>query len=64
MERLREYMLDRGLTQAQLAALLEVSQPTVSDWINGVIKPSAKRLVEISKKTGLSVDELLKSCAH
>lgn len=64
MERLREYMEERGLTQGELAKLLDVSQPTVSDWINGHMAPSASRLLKISKKTGLSVDELLKGKPH
>jgi transcriptional regulator with XRE-family HTH domain len=57
-------MAEQGLTQAQLASRLGVSQPTVSDWLNGIIKPTAKRLLKISKKTGLSVDELLKGSTH
>lgn len=64
MERLREYMEERGLTQKQLAALLGVEQPTISDWINGKMTPTAKRLLVISKRTGLSVDELLKGSPH
>jgi transcriptional regulator with XRE-family HTH domain len=53
-------MEELGLTQSALAQMLDVSQPTVSDWINGNIKPSADRLIKISARTGLSVDELLK----
>jgi transcriptional regulator with XRE-family HTH domain len=53
-------MQERGLTQAALAKLLDVSQPTVSDWINGNTRPTVDRLIEISERTGLSVDELLK----
>ena len=64
MDRLREYMTNRGLTQAELAALLGVSQPTVSDWLNGNALPSTKKLLKISKKIGLSVDELLKGAPH
>lgn len=64
MDRLREYMQERGLTQYELAKILDVSQPTVSDWLNGNFTPSAKRLLHISKRTGLSVDELLKGKPH
>ena len=64
MEALREYMAERGLTQADIAKLFNVSQPTVSDWLSGNITPSAKRLLRISKQTGLSVDRLLKGPAH
>jgi transcriptional regulator with XRE-family HTH domain len=64
MEGLREYMQARELTQAELATQLGVSQPTVSDWLNGKTKPTAGRLLKISKKTGVSVDELLKGPRH
>lgn len=60
MERLREYMTEKGLTQAQLATALDVSQPTISEWLSGKIKPSADSLMEISEHTGLTVDELLR----
>ena len=44
--RLRAVMRDRGLTQAKLAALTNVTQPTVSFWLNeGAPKPEmAERL--------------------
>lgn len=64
MDRLREYMEQHGLTQYELAKRLGVSQPTVCDWINGNFTPTAKRLLLISKRTGLSVDELLKGTPH
>jgi transcriptional regulator with XRE-family HTH domain len=53
-------MEERGLTQAALAKLLDVSQPTVSDWINGNMKPTADTLLDLSAKTGISIDELLR----
>lgn len=63
MEGLRAYMESRGFTQIAIARLLGVSQPTVSDWLNGNTKPTAERLLELSEKTGLSIDELLKGNA-
>ncbi len=59
MNRLRRYLDDEGLTQAQFAALVGVKQPTVWEWLNGESKPSADRLIEIAKITKLSIDELL-----
>lgn len=64
MERLRAYMTENGLTQAAMAKRFAVSQPTISDWLNGNITPSAKKLLLISKKTGITVDELLKGPTH
>ena len=63
MQRLKQYLDDEGLSQADFAALLGVKQPTVWEWINGHSKPTADRLIELSKVTGLSIDELLRNCA-
>jgi len=64
VEALREFMTERGLTQADLAKMFKVSQATVSDYLAGRITPRKKRLLMISEKTGLSVDTLLKGPAH
>lgn len=59
MNRLRRYLDDEGLTQAQFAAMVGVKQPTVWEWLNGESKPSADRLIKIGRITGISIDELL-----
>jgi transcriptional regulator with XRE-family HTH domain len=59
MERLARYLKDTQTSQAALAQLLGVSQPTISDWIHGEKTPSADNLKVIATKTGLSIDELL-----
>lgn len=59
MERLAKYLEDTETTQAVLAQILGVSQPTISDWIRGEKTPSADNLKLIAAKTGLSIDELL-----
>lgn len=61
MERLRRWLDDSATTQLSLARALGVSQPTVSDWINGKIAPTVESLRAISAHTGLSIDELLAS---
>ncbi len=38
-----ESMKVKGITQTELAKLLEVKQNTVSQWINGVNEPNCKR---------------------
>ncbi len=59
MQALQTYLKDKDITQAQFAERVGVSQPTVSDWINGHIYPSGEKLLEISRITRLSIDELL-----
>lgn len=60
MEALRQYLVENPeITQNELATRVGVKQPTVWEWINGKSKPSAERLKELSKVTGLSIDKLL-----
>lgn len=50
---------DKGLTQAELAARLQVSQPVVSDYENDVIRLPADVVVQIAQILDASTDELL-----
>jgi transcriptional regulator with XRE-family HTH domain len=59
MELLAKYLKDTQTSQAVLAQILGVSQPTISDWIRGEKAPSAENLKLIAQKTGLSIDDLL-----
>lgn len=59
MDRLAEYLEDTETSQAEFARAIGVSQPTVSDWINGEKFPSAQKLKLIVGVTGISADELL-----
>ena len=59
MKRLKKYLEREGLTQQELADKVGVKQPTVWEWVNGHSKPSADKLVVISRVTGLSIDDLL-----
>lgn len=59
MERLRAWLTDTDTTQLEFAKAVGVSQPTVSDWLNGRTSPTAQKLRTISALTSLSIDELL-----
>jgi transcriptional regulator with XRE-family HTH domain len=50
---------EKGLTQAEVARELEVSQPVVSDYENDVIKLSGETIVQLAKVLGASADEIL-----
>jgi transcriptional regulator with XRE-family HTH domain len=50
---------DKGMTQTELAALLEVSQPVVSDYENDVIKLSGETIAQLAQILGVSADEIL-----
>ena len=51
-------MAKKGLTQAQLAIHLDVSQPTVSVIINGQHKPQPRTLQRVAEALGVTLDEL------
>lgn len=50
---------EMGLTQLQLAQLLNISNRTVSKWENGDGFPDITMLPDISKELSISIDELL-----
>ena len=57
-ERIRNLREDRDLPQRELAAYLQVSQNTYSQYENGVIWPSAENAVRLALFYGTSVDYL------
>ena len=61
MDRLKKHLKRNGITQQAFAEQIGVTQPTVWEWLNGRSKPSAKKLVLISRVTGLSIDKLLEA---
>lgn len=54
---LREKM---GITQVELAARLNVTQPTIAMWETGEAMPRADKLPELARVLGCSIDELFK----
>ena len=50
---------DRGMTQAELAERLKVSQPVISDYENDVIRIPADVVVELARILNASTDEIL-----
>jgi transcriptional regulator with XRE-family HTH domain len=57
--RIAQFRKDRGLTQAELAERLAVSQPVVSDYENDVIRIPADVVVQLAEILNVSTDELL-----
>lgn len=52
-ENLRRWREDAGLTQADLAEAMGVTQQTVSDWERGVGMPHRSRAVDLERILGL-----------
>lgn len=50
---------EKGITQAELAAALGVTNKAVSKWETGEAMPETAQLLPISRIFGVTVDELL-----
>ncbi|MGT2833006.1 helix-turn-helix domain-containing protein [Streptococcus halotolerans] len=57
--KLKEYRQVHGLTQAELAEQLDVSDKTISKWENGETYPSKRNMIRISNQLGVSIESLL-----
>lgn len=59
-EKLQALRKSRGLSQEQMAEVLEVSRQAVSKWELNASMPDADKIVEISRRFSVSTDYLLK----
>lgn len=50
---------EKGMTQAELAARLDVTAAAVSKWENGESKPRTEKLFELAELLGVSAEELI-----
>lgn len=56
LKRLRDY---RGITQAELAQILGITQQAVAKWERNKSEPDSSGLKQLSKYFGVSIDYLL-----
>ena len=56
----KQARINAGLSVRQVMKALNVSGAAVYQWETGVFLPNAKRLPEIAKLYGVTVDDLLK----
>lgn len=61
MKNLRRLREEKGMTQEQLAKLLNVNRTTVTLWEVGINKPRADMLIKLSDILQCPVDILLRS---
>ena len=59
MEKLKELRKAKGLTQQQIATVLNVDKTRVSKWENGICDPPQYQLVKLANLLEVSVDSLL-----
>ena len=55
----RTARLSAGLSVAQVVEALSVSDAAVYQWETGVTTPNTKRIIEVAKIYGVTVDYLL-----
>ena len=57
MMTIKQYRLERGMTQAELAAAMGVQQTNVSRWERGAIRPDVDTLRKLAGIFGCRMDE-------
>lgn len=58
MPTIKQLLKQKGILQKQLALDLGVSQPTISDWINGKKEPTQENLKRLAEYFGVEQDEI------
>lgn len=56
---LKKARLARKMTQKELASLLDIATPSLSQYENAIIEPTIKNLVRLANALNISTDELL-----
>lgn len=59
MTKLKELRTARGISQEELAELVNVSRQTVSKWENGIVQPSADNLVRLGQVFQVPLEAIL-----
>ena len=55
MEIVRQKMAEQGMTQARLAAITGIPQPRISNYLNGVVRPSKPKMDLMFNTLGLVI---------
>lgn len=58
-ERLKALRLEKGVGQAEIAAVADVAIPTVSEWETGKKSPKRKNLVKLAEYFDVTLDYLV-----
>lgn len=58
--RLKEYRLEAGLTQAELAQRVDVSRKTINTVENGIFVPSTILSLKLARELGVRVEDLFR----
>lgn len=58
LERLRDILKERGLTLKAFSEMSGISQPNLSNYINGNISPTLETIDKIAKSLNLDIQDL------
>ena len=58
-DNLKQIRKEHNLSQEEMAELLNVSRQAVSKWEQGVGYPEVEKLLELSSKLDISLDQLM-----
>lgn len=58
MNRIKSIRKGKGLTQTELAKILNVTQACVAMWESGSVMPSSSRLPDIAKALSCEISDL------
>lgn len=58
MNRIRDLRVAKGLTQAELARLIGVAQPSIDKYESGLIRPSLERSFRLAEVLECTIQDL------
>lgn len=56
---LKDFLIDKGLTQTEFAKIVGIKQSQVSEWLKGKAKPGYDLLRQMSQSFNISADFFL-----
>lgn len=59
MNCIARHLETKGLSQKAFAARVQVSQPTVSEWVRGAKKPEGENILKVARELGVEPIEVL-----
>ena len=59
INRLKVVLAEKGMTNKQLAEILDKDPAVISKWVTNVAQPSVEMFIQLAKILGVRVDDLL-----
>ena len=59
INRLKVVLAEKGMTNKQLAEILDKDPAVISKWVTNVAQPKVEMFIQLAKILGVRVDDLL-----